>query len=71
MTTTTKTTYVAAGSIRGCCPHGHKTEDSAAKCRDADRRACEREGGYSDRDWHRADCRAVLSVFTEPCSCVK
>jgi hypothetical protein len=55
-TKTTKTAYVATGSIRGTCEHHHDTPVEAQACADADKRAVRRAypgsyptSAYSDR----------------------
>ena len=43
--------YTTWGSVRGCCGHAHKTQESAQACASKDHRACRSLGGgaYSDR----------------------
>jgi len=41
--------YTTTGSIRGCCGHTHRSEETATKCLERDRRGCASQGGYSDR----------------------
>lgn len=38
-------------SVRGCCPHKHRTVDAARRCMEQDQRDCASLGGgaYSDR----------------------
>jgi len=43
------------GGVRGECGHKHKTVTGAIRCIEADRRACRRLGGYSDRTIRAAD----------------
>jgi hypothetical protein len=44
-----KTYYITTGSVRGTCPHKHRTESGAESCLQRDREGCNRQGGYSDR----------------------
>ena len=48
-------TYTTKGSVRGQCAHKHRTLSGAVRCLKDDRRGCERQGGYSDRDVVRCD----------------
>ena len=44
--------WIAKGSVRGACPHKHRTREAAQKCADRDNAACRRLPGgnaYSDR----------------------
>ena len=44
--------FAASGSVRGQCPHKHRTPEAAERCAEADRRACRSLPGgqsYSDR----------------------
>jgi len=41
--------YEASGSIRGTCPHKHRTISGLARCILQDRRGCKSQGGFSDR----------------------
>lgn len=47
----TRTHYIAAGSVRGPCAHQHRTVEAAQACVERDRRDCRSLGGgaYSDR----------------------
>lgn len=49
--------YVARGSVRGTCPHLHRSPAAAARCVARDVRACARlgSGAYSDRFVERTD----------------
>jgi hypothetical protein len=42
--------FTTWGSVRGCCGHAHRSIEAAVKCIKADRAACKRQGGYSDRE---------------------
>jgi hypothetical protein len=55
MTTATRTAYTCKGSVRGSCGHVHRTLSGASQCCKRDRRACKKQGGYSDRDVRNAD----------------
>lgn len=41
--------YVTSGSVRGDCPHKHRTEGGARECLMDDQAGCRSQGGYSDR----------------------
>lgn len=47
--------YITIGSVRGACPHVHRTLSAAEKCLARDRAGCDRHGGYSDRRIVRVD----------------
>lgn len=55
MNTTTTTRYICTGSVRGQCQHIHRTLTGAVDCLRRDRRACKRQGGYSDRAVERTN----------------
>ena len=42
--------YETYGSVRGKCGHKHRSIRTATACLLRDRRGCESQGGYSDRD---------------------
>jgi hypothetical protein len=47
-----KSYWVAEGSVRGRCPHKHRTEETAQACAERDQKACRALPGgkcYSDR----------------------
>jgi hypothetical protein len=44
-----KRAYVTEGSVRGRCPHKHRTLEAAERCLANDRAGCHQQGGYSDR----------------------
>lgn len=51
-------TYSAVGSVRGSCPHDHRTPLAAFKCAQRDNRSVKRGNGsssYSDRTVVRSD----------------
>lgn len=50
-------TYTTVGSVRGCCGHNHRSAAAAGLCVGRDQRACESQGGYSDRQVRRSDGR--------------
>lgn len=52
---TLKAGYITIGSVRGACPHVHRTIESAQACLDRDQRGCSMQGGYSDRRIVRVD----------------
>lgn len=41
--------WTTVGSVRGCCGHAHRSEDTAYRCLAGDRDGCASQGGYSDR----------------------
>ena len=45
-----KPVYYTEGSVRGSCPHMHRSLRAAARCVADDMKGCARQGGYSDRD---------------------
>lgn len=47
---TTTLTYHCEGDVRGSCGHRHTTRSGALRCLRSDQAACERQGGYSDRE---------------------
>lgn len=47
--------FITLGSVRGACPHIHRTEEAAARCLARDQRGCASQGGYSDRQIYRVD----------------
>lgn len=46
---TAAVTYTCIGSVRGACPHKHRTLCGAVRCLAHDQRGCASQGGYSDR----------------------
>lgn len=42
--------YIASGNVRGDCGHEHATAIAAMHCMIVDQIACQRHGGYSDRN---------------------
>jgi hypothetical protein len=41
--------WTCRGSVRGDCGIMHRTREAADKCCERDMRACNKQGGYSDR----------------------
>lgn len=52
---TLKAGYITIGSVRGACPHIHRTIEAAQACLDRDQRGCASQHGYSDRRIVRVD----------------
>lgn len=60
MAWTKATTYYTEGSVRGRCPHEHRTIAGALSCLERDRSGCRSQGGYSDREVKRSDGKTYI-----------
>lgn len=56
--------YSCRGSVRGTCPHKHRTLLGAARCIHQDKVGCRRQGGYSDRTIYSMDICANTGHMT-------
>ena len=52
---TSKAGYITIGSVRGACPHVHRTIEAAQRCLARDQAGCASQRGYSDRRVVRVD----------------
>jgi hypothetical protein len=77
-TKTTKTAYVATGSVRGACEHHHDTPVEAQACVDVDKRAVRRAypgsyptSAYSDRAVRAIDDENVRDLNEREIAAIK
>ena len=54
--------WTCEGPVRGACGVAHRTLDAAVRCIRADQRACQAQGGYSDRSIRRIDRRPLTDA---------
>ena len=65
------TGYACIGRVRRWCGHVHHSFGAAVRCREKDRRDCQRHGGYSDRTIMRivdAEVRDSVPYKIDPCT---
>jgi hypothetical protein len=55
--------YTTWGAIRGGCGHAHRTSEAARRCLSKDRRGCQAQGGYSDREIRYITSAAESKVY--------